>query len=420
MANFLPPPGTSDIYPEEISSWYCLEDAARKIFPLYGFGELRTPIFEYTEIFKHGIGSETEIVQKEMYSFEDRGGRSLTLRPEGTAGIIRSLAGTDVIAGNEKRVFYIGPMFRGERPAAGRRRQFHQVGVENTGRTAPELDAECISMLLHYLEELKITGSRLLLNTRASREDRGAAEGILREHFAKNVERMCEDCRRRIGTNVWRILDCKRHECLEFINSAPDMIEHFGKESRNYFDRVCSCLSDIGVEYHIEPRLVRGLDYYAHTVFEVIHEGLGAQNAIAGGGRYEIFLPETKKPVIGIGFAAGMERLLMARNSLHISDSQPASPAVYLIGLGKDAIKANMPLAMALRKENISAIAEPEEKSLKASLRYANKIFAKFAVIRGEEELKKGTVICKKMSDGTQEEIPVDKLSSYLKQPSIK
>ena len=220
MSKSTPPPGTSDITPEEAPTWRFLENTAKKVFSLYGYGELRTPIFEYTEVFQRGLGDETEVVKKEMYTFEDRGGRSLTLRPEGTAGVMRSLSGTDALNGVEHRVFYIGPMFRGERPAAGRRRQFHQIGVENAGKVSPELDAECISMLVHYLNEIGITGFTLYLNTRGVASDRPAAEKALREYFAPHLEHMCDDCRERFERNIWRILDCKQERCRAVIENA--------------------------------------------------------------------------------------------------------------------------------------------------------------------------------------------------------
>lgn len=376
---------------------------------------MRTPVFEYTEVFKRGLGDETEVVQKEMYTFEDRGGRSLTLRPEGTAGIMRSLAGTDVMNGNEKRVYYIGPMFRGERPAAGRRRQFHQIGAENVGRVSPELDAESIALLLHYLDELGITGYKLLLNTRASSEDRKPAEDSLRTYFASHVSGMCPDCRNRLERNVWRILDCKQEQCRTFIEKVPDIAGLLGEPSRKYFEKVCNALSIMNISFEIDSRLVRGLDYYVHTVFEVTHPGLGAQNAIAGGGRYEIFAPESSKPIVGVGFAAGLERLLMAQEALSVkAPLMENSPAVFLIGLGETAITENLKLATQLRKSGISAITEVEQKSIKASMRAANRLAAKFTVIRGDNEIAKGTIVLKNMTDGSQSEINAETLIPHL------
>lgn len=416
MANFSPPPGTADIFPEEVSWWQRLEKAAADIFPLYGFEELRTPIFEYTEVFKRGIGDETEVVQKEMYTFEDRGGRSLTLRPEGTAGVMRALLNTDVMNGNEKRVYYGGPMFRGERPAAGRRRQFHQIGVENVGTISPETDAETIAALVHYIQELGITGARLLLNTRGVQADREPAELELNKFFNANVDNMCPDCRARLGRNIWRILDCKQPNCKTIVKQAPNYVESFTEESRDYFKRVCELLDRAGIEYEIDPFLVRGLDYYVHTVFEVVHTaGLGAQAAIAAGGRYELFLPEAKKPVQGVGFAAGLERLLLVQQALGVAAPERTLSPIFMISMGQDARDANIELAAQLRRQGLSVIVEFENKSMKAQMRAANRVHSRFVIIRGDDEHGRGVVICKDMNDGSQLELPTSAVEEFLK-----
>ncbi|MCP3968182.1 MAG: histidine--tRNA ligase [Lentisphaerae bacterium] len=415
MAKFSPPPGTADIFPEETPWWRRLEDTARRVFPLYGYGELRTPVFEYTEVFTKGIGNETEVVQKEMYTFEDRGGRSLTLRPEGTAGVMRALLNTDVMNGNEKRVFYIGPMFRGERPAAGRRRQFHQIGVENVGRVAPELDAENMAMLIQYLEELDISGAKLLVNTRGVAADRKPAEETLRKYFEQHIGEMCDDCQERVSRNVWRILDCKQKACCEIVAGAPDYVSLYTSESREYFDRVCKILDSFGVDFEVDRQLVRGLDYYAHTVYEVIHPGLGAQNAIAGGGRYELFLPQNKKPVQGVGFAAGMERLLMVQEALQAKAPEIGPGPVFLVSMGDEARMFNMKLANDLRCAGIAVLAEVENKSMKAQMRAANRLNSSFTVICGDDELARGIIVGREMKTGEQCEYTPAELMEYLK-----
>jgi len=413
--NSQPPPGTGDIFPAEAVSWRAVEDAARRVFNLYGYGEIRTPIFEFTEIFQRGLGNETEVVQKEMYTFEDRGGRSLTLRPEGTAGVMRALSGTDAMNGVENRVYYIGPMFRGERPSAGRRRQFHQVGVENVGRVAPALDAESIAMLCHFLNEIGAGGFKLLLNTRGVPADRKPAEDALREHFAPRIGSMCEDCRMRLERNVWRILDCKQEQCQAHIAAAPDAASLFGSSSREYFDQVCQILSDWDIDFTIEPRLVRGLDYYVHTVFELTHTGLGGQNAIAGGGRYELNLPGMNRPVCGVGFAAGMERLLMVREAMKVPNPELQGPAVYLVSLGAQALSTNRKIAARLRRSGISVMLEAEEKSMKSQMRSADRLKARNVFILGESELTSGQAVLKRMADGSQRTIPLDSLEEILK-----
>ncbi len=415
MAKFSPPPGTADIFPGEMPLWRRFEETARRIFPLYGYGELRTPVFEYTEVFKRGIGGETDIVQKEMYTFEDRGGRSLTLRPEGTAGVMRALLNTDVMNGNEKRVFYMGPMFRGERPAAGRRRQFHQVGVENAGRVAPELDAENMAMLMQYLDDLKISGAKLLVNTRGVEADRKSAAESLSKYFQEHIGDMCNDCKERVIRNVWRILDCKQAGCGEIVKGAPDYVSTYSAESRAYFATVCDLLTSFGLDFEIDKQLVRGLDYYAHTVFEVIHPGIGAQNAIAGGGRYELYLPENKKPIVGVGFAAGLERLLMVQEALNVAAPDAGKGPVFLISMGSPAQSFNMKLAQDLRNANIPVVVEVEAKSMKAQMRAANRVNAGFAVICGDDELETGKLVCKDMREGSQEKVSPLELQNFLK-----
>ena len=415
MATFAPPPGTADIFENEASEWRCLENAAREVFSCYGYGELRTPVFEYTELFQRGLGGETEVVQKEMYTFADRGGRSLTLRPEGTAGVMRALSNTDVLNGVEQRVYYMGPMFRGERPAAGRRRQFHQIGVENVGRCAPLIDAECLAMLRAFLNRIGLADAQLVINTRGVREDRPAAEKVLREYFSAHIGEMCDDCRTRLERNIWRILDCKQESCGKVIAGAPEYLKYFSQESRDYFSSVCEALDALGVAYRVEPRLVRGLDYYVHTVFELTHPALGAQTAIAGGGRYELFLPGQNRPVPGVGFAAGVERLLLARQSLDKAETE-AGAKVYLIGLTPETRVANLALANRLREAGIRTALELEERSFKAQMRGANKSGAAFAVIRGSDEAAKRVAVVKNMAGGEQIELPEAELFEYLRQ----
>ncbi len=400
-----PIPGTADIFPDEAAEWRLLEQAAREVFTRYGYGELRTPIFERTEVFRRSIGEDTDIVQKEMYTFEDRGGRSLTLRPEGTAGVLRALANAGIPQGDERRVHYFGPMFRGERPAAGRRRQFHQVGVECVGKCAPEIDVECIAMLLDYLETIGLKNGKLLLNSRGMAEDRAAVSKALTAYFSERRDSMCADCERRLESNVWRILDCKVESCREITAAAPRITDFLGDRSREFFRGVCRGLELLKLDYTLEPRLVRGLDYYEHTVFEVVCEGLGAQNAVAGGGRYQIDLPGFSQPIAGVGFAAGMERLLLARQNLGLEMAAETPVEIYLVSLGDEALAQNLRLATALRRQGKGVMMDLEGRGLRSQLRTANKLKVRYTYILGEDELARGVIVCKDMRSSEQREI---------------
>ena len=415
MGKAEPLPGTSDIAYPEVLDWLKVEESARNIFNRYGFTELRTPIFERTSVFTKGIGDETDVVQKEMYTFEDRGGRSLTLRPEGTASVMRAIANQGMAQGEEKRVFYMGPMFRGERPAKGRKRQFHQIGVECVGKESPAIDAENIAMLVDYLTSIDISGYKLKINSRGTKADRGPAEQVLRDHFAPHVENMCEDCQRRYTTNIWRMLDCKQADCQPPIEASPNTFELLSEDSCDYFRKVCKYLDLLGVEYVIEPRLVRGLDYYVHTVFEVSHSGLGAQDAIAGGGRFEITVPGAKKPLPGVGFAAGIERLLLVREELGMQATESSNIDIFLVSMGEAALDKNIALSKELRQVGIRVAMDYELRSMKAQMRSASKSGAQFAYIVGETELEAGAGQCKNLINSEQNNVNFDELSTVIK-----
>ncbi len=407
MGKLEPLPGTSDLWHPEAAEWVRLENTARRVMGLYGYAELRTPIIERTDVFVRGIGSDTEVVQKEMYTFTDRGDRSLTLRPEGTAGVMRAIANQGVGEGEEKRVFYCGPMFRGERPAAGRKRQFHQIGVEAVGKLTPLLDAESMVMLFDYLRAVGIDDFRLLLNSRGTREDRQDASRTLQEHFRPHVEEMCEDCRRRLDSNVWRILDCKVEACRGFVAQAPPIVDLLSETSRAYFGQVQRALDAFGIAYEVAPHLVRGLDYYEHTVFEVVSDSphLGAQNALAGGGRYLIELPGSRKPIPGVGFALGMERLMMARHRPRQESPGHGPVDVFIAILGDQAEVCALQLSRELRARQVRVLCETEGRSIKAQMRTADKCGAELAVIVGGEELAAGQVTVKYMRESRQEQI---------------
>lgn len=412
-----PLPGTSDLWEPELFDWIQLEDNARNIFHRYGYLELRTPIFEKTEVFTHNLGETTDVVQKEMYSFTDRGGRSLTLRPEGTAGVIRAFANRGLDQGEECRAFYFGPMFRGEKPAAGRRRQFHQIGVEAVGNNTPWMDAECIAMLMHFLDEVGASGGKLLINSRGLPADRPTINTALIDYFTPFADNMCEDCRRRLNTNVSRILDCKNPECQAVIQGAPVITELFGQESRDFFQAVCDALSSLDIPFEVAPRLVRGLDYYVHTVFEVTHPGLGGADALAGGGRYQITPPGMKNMLEGIGFAAGMERLLLARHSRGVAAPGSVKTDVMIAAIGPESVPHGLKLAQSLRLTlpKLHIRADFSARSLKAQMRTANRIGAACVVILGGNELAASIAQVRNMADSSQAAVPFSELADYIR-----
>lgn len=393
--------GMSDISFPEIELWRLLENKARRIFSLYGYREIRTPLLERTPLFLRSLGDTSEVVCKEMYSFEDRGGRDLTLRPEGTAGVIRNLAGLGP-AGLNSRVYYIGPMFRCERPQAGRKRQFHQIGVEMTGDPNPRADAECIALQNHLLREVGLKNATIKVNTRGSIEDRKAVSTGLLDALEPNRENLCNDCQRRMEENILRVLDCKNPECQKIVNELPKMTDFMSDESAAYLDEVMKRLEDMGVVAQIDPSLVRGLDYYEHTVWEITHDALGAQDALCGGGRYKLEIG--KKSVPGVGFAVGVERTLNALQAEGVETSLPGMD-FWLISLGDAALKTNLKLAQRLRERGLSCQMELETKSMKAQMRKADRARATWAVIRGENELADDIICLRNMKDGTQQEV---------------
>lgn len=403
---FQPLQGMSDICAPEIYLWQMIEQRSRAIFNSYGYEELRTPSLEKLSVFTRSIGDTTDVVQKEMYAFEDRGGRTLALRPEGTAGTIRHLAGRGE-EGLSARVFYMAPMFRCERPQAGRKRQFHQVGVEAAGAPNPLADAECIALQQHLLEAWGLTGSRIQVSTRGESSDRKPVAEGLRKALQPHLGDLCEDCKRRIDENVLRVIDCKNENCSRIVDRIPSAIEFMSEASRSYLDQVVQALEIMGIEVEINPRLVRGLDYYVHTVWEITHDALGAQNAIAGGGRYEIALG--RKAVPGVGFAMGMERVITALEACGITAEQFAPDGgIWLVSLGEAALRENMKLARELRAKGIRCGMELEAKSMKAQMRKADRAGACKVIIRGDDELAKGVAVVKDLKEGSQVEVSLE------------
>jgi histidyl-tRNA synthetase len=379
-----------------------MEERPRAVFTCYGYDEQRTTVLEKLSVFQRSLGDTTDVVKKEMYSFKPSK-HELGMRPEGTAGTMRHLAGRGE-EGLNARVFYIAPMFRYERPQAGRKRQFHQVGVEATGEPNPLADAETIAMQKALLDAWGLTGSKIQISTRGEPSDRKPVADGLRAALQPHLNDLCEDCQRRIDENVLRVIDCKNESCQKIVDQIPSAIEFMSDASRAYLDQVIQTLETMGVEVTVNPKLIRGLDYYVHTVWEISHSALGAQDALAGGGRYEIALG--KKAIPGVGFAVGFERAIMALEACGITGEQFAPEGgIWLVSLGQAALLENMKLAVDLRSRGIRCGMELASKSMKAQLRKANRAGAAKVIIRGDEEIEKGTAIVKDMAEGLQEEL---------------
>lgn len=404
--------GMSDLGPPEIALWQRLESSARDVFRCYGFSEIRTPVVEKIGVFVRSLGDTTDVVQKEMYTLTSRDGREqYALRPEGTAGVMRYVAALGQEA-QDARLYYIGPMFRGERPQKGRRRQFHQVGVEAIGAPNPAADAEAIALQVHLLRAWGLRDFRVHLNTLGTFEDRASVQAGLREALAPQADRLCEDCRRRLGSNVLRVLDCKKEACRAVVASVPPATSFMQQDSRAYLEQVSRLLQRLEIETQVNPALVRGFDYYQHTVWEISHPALGAQDAIAGGGRYRMEF--AGRAVEGVGFAIGIERAVMA--VLH--DAPPQEPArrplVWIVSMGDQAFEENLRLAQALRMRGIACGLDLAGRSMKAQMRAADRARASLVVVRGDTELAKGTFALKDMATGAQAEVGMPDLLERL------
>ena len=397
--------GTDDIYGEQMKYWYWIEEKARKLPTIYGYGEIRTPIFEETKLFVRSVGQDTDIVQKEMYTFEDKGGRSITLRPEGTAPVVRAFVENGFIAqGLPQKYFYIGPMFRYERPQSGRQRQFHQFGAEIFGSLSPMADAELIMFVDKLLKELGLIDYEIHINSLGNEDDRIKYKEALKEYYAQHLESLCDDCKMRYERNVLRLLDCKID--VKYAENAPKITDYLGVESEKHYEELKRLLTSAGIDYVEDPRLVRGLDYYNRTVFEVHHHRLGAMSAIAGGGRYDGLIKEIGgNEVPALGFAAGIERLILSLKAENVKVDEISKNVVYVTYLGNKEVRDEaVRLAELLRSEGIPTGLELMERSISAQLKHASRIGAKFCVIIGEDELERDVVVIKNMETGEQVE----------------
>ena len=398
--------GMNDILPTDVGVWQYLEECARRVFHCYGFHEIRVPVVEKTELFKRSIGETTDIVEKEMYTFDDRSDNSLTLRPEGTAPVMRSLIqhkhfNLDPVT----KLYYMGPMFRYERPQKGRYRQFHQIGAEVVGVDDPRIDAQVLAMLCHYFAEVGIEDVSLQINSLGCGACRPAYRDTLITYLSERIDALCEDCQRRFRTNPLRVIDCKATGCKAATADAPAVLNHLCPECDGHFKAVRGSLDDLELEYEVNPRMVRGLDYYTKTTFEMVTNNLGAQNAVAAGGRYDGLVQELGGPSLpGIGFAMGVERLALLKGA----DAELTErPALFIAALGEEAQREAFTLMSCLQRRGLRAEMDYAGRSLKSQFKRADKLGAAHTLIIGETELANGAGVLRDMATGAQEDVPL-------------
>ncbi len=418
MSKVFAPKGTYDLLPNEAATWRELESSIYRIFREYGYGELRTPIFEHTELFQRGIGETTDIVEKEMFTFSDRGDRSVTLRPEGTASVVRAyLEHNLAAAGGVAKLFYYGPMFRCEAPQAGRFRQFSQFGVEVLGGNDPRIDAEVIAIAVNIYRRLGIADLEINVNSIGCPNCRPLYRERLIEHLRPRLAEMCPNCQRRLERNPLRLLDCKNTACKKLTDDIPLITETLCSDCGSHFDQLLKYLELTNIKYRLNPRLVRGFDYYTKTVFEVVAGDLGAQNALCGGGRYDGLVEECGGPSTpGIGFAAGMERLMMVLKSRNLLPEVKSNPHIYLAPLGNEAQQVLFPMMIQLREAGWVVETDFLGRSLKAQMKSADKLGATLVGVLGEDELRSGNIVIRHMDTSQQESVPLTEIQNVLQQ----
>jgi histidyl-tRNA synthetase len=414
------PRGTQDILPGQVEKWQAIEEKAREICKKYLYREIRTPIFEHTELFLRSVGETTDIVQKEMYTFTDRGNRSLTLRPEGTASTVRSYVENKMFGDAQQpvKLYYVGPMFRYERPQAGRYRQFVQFGIEALGSADPAIDAEVISLAMTLYKEMGLNKLKLVVNSLGDKESRSAHREALVNHFKPRIDEFCSDCQNRIEKNPLRILDCKQDRNHELMSSAPAIIDYLNDYSREYFEKLQKYLTDMDVSFEVDPNLVRGLDYYNHTAFEImsVSEGFGAITTLCGGGRYNGLVEEMGGPETpGIGFALSIERFIAALEAEKVDMALNDSIDCYLISLGDAAKDYTVKLLHELRSNGFKVERDYLDRKLKAQFKAAERLQAKFVAVLGENELNNGIINLKDQATGEQTEVQLNQFIETLK-----
>lgn len=409
------PRGTEDVLPSEVKLWQKIEETARECCDLFGYKEIRTPVFENTELFSRGVGETTDVVQKEMYTFLDKGGRSVTLKPEGTATLVRSYIENSLYANPQPtKLAYIIPCFRYEKPQSGRLREFHQFGVECFGAGSPETDAEVISLAHTFLSRAGIKGVSLYINSIGCPTCRKAYNEELKAYFKSHEESLCETCKDRLEKNPMRIIDCKSPICSEIAKDAPRIVNYLCDECSDHFEKVKAGLDNIGIPYSVNPDIVRGLDYYTKTVFEFVSDSLGAQSTVCGGGRYSGLVEELGgKPTEGIGFATGLERLVLIIKNQGIETEGEVTPDVFLGTIGESATAAAQKVVYDLRMKGMAAEQDLCGRSVKAQMKFANKLGAKYSAVIGDDEIANNKISLKNMENGEAEEIALTAEAIY-------
>lgn len=412
------PRGTKDITPKDVYKWHYIEKKFREICALYGYEEIRTPIFEHTEVFSRSVGDTTDVVQKEMYTFTDRGDRQLSLKPEGTAGVIRSFIENKMYADTQPtKLYYITPCFRYERPQAGRQRQFHQFGIEVLGSDGPSVDAEVISLAVQFFNEMGLNNLSVNINSVGCPKCREEYNRKLKEYLDKKVDVLCETCLERKDKNPMRVIDCKNPHCKENLQDIPFMIDHLCDDCKDHFEKLQTYLKEMDINYVVDKTIVRGLDYYKKTAFEIISNDIGSQSTVCGGGRYDglVEMLGGPKGISGIGFGIGAERLLLTLENNNIEIENPKSTDIYIATIGDAAKTKSFKLIKDLRANHISADNDHLDKSLKAQFKYSDKLNAKYTVVIGDDELANDTATLKNMKTSEQTTIKLSELVDELK-----
>lgn len=412
------PKGTKDILPYDSYKWNYIENIIRNLCSNFGYRELRTPTFEHTELFLRGVGDTTDIVQKEMYTFKDKGDRSITLKPEGTAGAARSFIENNMYNDTlPQKMFYFTPVFRYENPQAGRLREHHQFGIEVFGASKATIDAEVISLALNVFKTLGVKGLQLNINSIGCPDCRPKYNKILTEYLMDNEDKLCDTCKERMHKNPLRALDCKQKSCQETVKNAPLIIDYLCDDCKEHFESLKKCLNSAGIEFKVNPFIVRGLDYYTKTVFEIVSNSIGSQGTVCGGGRYDGLVEQCGGPSVpGIGFGMGIERLLIVMESQNIVIPKPELYDAFICTMGSAAMDASFPLLLKLRENGVKAEIDHTGRSIKAQFKYANKINAKYVIVIGEDELKNNSVKLKNMQDGNEEFIKMEDILSKMKE----